>query len=357
VGIRSSPRVAAGFSVRFRAGGRDVEAVCQDLAVGGMLIRAAAALPVNAVVRVELALPGRERFAAICRVVHLRELAGGCAMGVQFLELPADGLQSVQEFIGEGVVVGPVLASPPLNLLVVDDDDRARAAASEPFSRRGDHVRAVCDGLEALTACLKERPDVVLLDVQMPRMDGWQFLRMCAARPSLSSLCVVFLTSLRGDDERLLAYQLGADDFVSKPFRAEELVARVDRVVARARDAGRVAPERKTLRVDLEHVALPSLLAFLEMEKKTGELLVLATSAARLWLRDGRIVRVEREGASSESDGRAQLTEVLRWRAGQFEFAACDVGGPDAFGSSTTALLIDLARVEDERAADEKGKR
>ncbi len=125
-------------------------------------------------------------------------------------------------------------------------------------------------------------------------------------------------------------------------------------MVARARDAGRVAPERKTLRGDLEHVALPSLLAFLEIERKTGELLLLGESTARCWLRDGRIVRVEREGAPSGIDARAQLAETLRWKGGQFEFAAVDVAGADEIGISTTNLLLDLARAEDERVAEEK---
>ena len=93
----------------------------------------------------------------------------------------------------------------------------------------------VLDGFEALAMCLKSAPDLILADLQMPRMDGWQLLRVVRGRPSLASVPVIFLTSVSDEDERLHGYQLGVDDFVVKPFRAPELGARIFGLLRRAR--------------------------------------------------------------------------------------------------------------------------
>ncbi len=360
VGIRENPRVAASFMVRYALQGEVHLARCIDLSLGGMSIGGDGALPMNAVVRMNLQLPERdEEIPIICRVVHVRDLPLGsvfpCAMGIAFLDLAGEGLAAIERYIARAEVVGPVLTSPPLSLLIVDDDREACERAGDPFLARGDSVRYATDGVEGLAACLRDPPDVLILDVNMPKMDGWQLLRMIGARPSLASMSVVFVTTMKGDDERLLAYQLGADDFIGKPARAEELLARVDRVMRRAREVGRTLPERKSLHGDLGHVALPSLLSFLEMEKKTGELLVLGEGTARLFLLDGKLLRVELEG--STADSRANLLQILGWTRGQFEFAAQDVSGADELRVGTTALLLDLARAADEAAQARDKKR
>ena len=174
--------------------------------------------------------------------------------------------------------------------MIVDDDHGCRTLAAQPFRTRGDYVRIAPDGFEALAQCLKETPDVIVSDVHMPRLDGWQLLRMCRARPTLSSVPFLFLTTLGGEQERLRGYQLGVDDYVSKPFRGKELQARVDRVVTRVQRASHALAEKKTLRGDLAQVTLPSVLGFLELEKKTGELLVIGPKPAHLFLRDGRLL-------------------------------------------------------------------
>jgi DNA-binding response OmpR family regulator len=360
VGIRENPRVAASFVVRYALQGEQHLARCMDLSLGGMSIAGDGGLPINAVVRMMLQLPDSDQeMPIICRVVHLHDLPPGsafpCAMGISFLDLAGEPLAAVERYIARAEVIGPVLTSPPLSLLIVDDDREACELAGGPFIDRGDSVRYAHDGVEGLASCLRDPPDVLILDVAMPKMDGWQLLRMIGARPSLASVSVVFVTTMKGDDERLLAYQLGADDFIGKPVRAEELLARVDRVMRRAREIGHPLPERKSLHGDLGRVALPSLLSFLEIEKKTGELLVLGEGTARLFLLDGRLLRVELEG--STSDSRANMLQILGWTRGQFEFAAQDVSGADELRSGTTALLLDLARAADEAAEARDKKR
>jgi CheY-like chemotaxis protein len=265
-----------------------------------------------------------------------------------------DCLALIEAFISERISADAARADAPvavkrLSVLVVDDDASCQKLASAPFRARGDYVRIANDGFEALGMCLKEPPDIILSDVNMPRMDGWQLLRMIRTRPTLASIPVIFTTTLSGEEERLKGYQLGVDDYVPKPYRSIELRARVDRLAARMQQQSRSLVERKTLRGDLQQVSLPSVLAFLEMEQKTGELLLLHEAPAKVFLVRGRPVHVEIEGAAPFLTQEELIFSLLGWTAGQFEFAVRDVTMPDELDTTFTALLLEHARRHDEQ--------
>jgi uncharacterized protein (TIGR02266 family) len=348
---RASARVEASFRVQYLTVDELVVAYASDLSRGGLFLATEQFLPLNAVVRVHLELPhGSGEIAVICRVVFLRDREGARqagsepGMGLEFLDLGADGLALLEQFIIELGSGGPVDARPPaprrLSVVVVDDEPHARQEAAAPFIARGDDVRTATDGFEALALCLKHVPDVLLTDVQMPRLDGWQLLRMVRARPSLSSVPVLFLTTLAGEHERLHGYQLGVDDYVAKPYQAEELLVRVDRLLLRTQRSGPPLVAKKTLRGDLEQVSLPSLLSFLEGERKTGELLILGERRASLLLHEGQLLTLELDGWPAPDPA---IFEVLGWSSGQFEFAAREVDGGEE-PRSPTALILEYAR-------------
>jgi DNA-binding response OmpR family regulator len=247
----------------------------------------------------------------------------------------------------------PIQAGPeqgPLRIVVADDDTRYREMAAEPFRRRGDTVHTANDGLEALSMCLKDPPDVILSDVQMPRMDGWQLLRLVRARPSLSSVPVVFLTTLGGEAERLLGYQLGVDAYIPKPYDPHALLVRVHQIVRRAKNSRTSPATRSTLRGEIAHVGLQSLFTFLEMERKSGVLLVIGNEVARVFFSAGKLLRAEIEGETPPLASRNAAMRVLDTTSGQFEFSPQDVTTKDELGMSVTALLLEHARLTDERA-------
>jgi hypothetical protein len=154
-------------------------------------------------------------------------------------------------------------------------------------------------------------------------------------------------TTLTDDPARLRGYQAGVDDYIGKATAVDELLLRVDRVLQRSQAAP--AGERRSLRGDLEHVALPSLLSFLAMEQKTGVLFIVADVSARVHLRGGEPLRVEIDQATVGADDPA-LYALLGWTRGQFEFAASDVVCPDDLHTSVNALLMEHARRTDESA-------
>jgi len=180
----------------------------------------------------------------------------------------------------------------------------------------------------------------------MPRMDGWQFLRMVRARPSLAASPVVFMTTMTGDEERLRGYQLGVDDYLSKPFVAEEMLARVDRLVQRIQRTSRPNVEKKTLRGDLMQVSLASVLSFLENEHMSGELLIVGKSRARMLLSEGKLLRTELNEPVPAAE---RPYVVLGWKRGQFEFVPQEIDvDPSDSPQSLTSLILEHARRSDE---------
>jgi DNA-binding response OmpR family regulator len=116
-------------------------------------------------------------------------------------------------------------------VLVVDDDPDIRGLLRELLDRRGFDVTEARDGQEALRAFFAERPDLVVLDVAMPVLDGWKTLERIR---ELSDVPVVMLTARTTELEKTRGLRAGADDYVTKPFGRQELLARIDAVLRRA---------------------------------------------------------------------------------------------------------------------------
>lgn len=121
----------------------------------------------------------------------------------------------------------------PTRVLVVDDEPKIREMLSRYLSADGFEVTEASDGDDALGLVEKVRPDVVILDVRLPRRDGFEVL---AELRRTSSAYVIMLTARAEEVDRLLGLSLGADDYVTKPFSPREVVARVKAVLRRARE-------------------------------------------------------------------------------------------------------------------------
>ena len=118
--------------------------------------------------------------------------------------------------------------------LVIDDEEDYRVIISEVLRGAGYEVRAGQDGAEGLELLKESAADVVLVDWMMPKMDGEQFCRAMRAIPGLKDIPVIMLTVKQTADEELEALHFGVDDFIVKPFKAAELLARVRAVLRRA---------------------------------------------------------------------------------------------------------------------------
>jgi two-component system, OmpR family, phosphate regulon response regulator PhoB len=119
-------------------------------------------------------------------------------------------------------------------VLVVDDDEAVRTVASWQLESDGFAVAQAGDGDEALSAIDTERPDLVVLDLSMPGLGGLDVLRRVRGAPVTAALPVIVLSGRSGETDRIVGLDLGADDYLVKPFSPGELAARVRSVLRRA---------------------------------------------------------------------------------------------------------------------------
>jgi two-component system, OmpR family, response regulator ChvI len=124
------------------------------------------------------------------------------------------------------------------NIALVDDDKNILASVSMLLEQEGYHVRTFSDGAAALTALTTAAPDLAILDIKMPRMDGLELLRRL--RQANAELPVIFLTSKDEEIDELMGLNAGADDYIRKPFSQRLLLERVRAVLRRAEGRGGV---------------------------------------------------------------------------------------------------------------------
>ena len=122
----------------------------------------------------------------------------------------------------------------PLTILVVDDDPGTRLAISDYLEMCGYSVITAADGQQALEMVESYRPHLMLTDIVMPRMNGYQLVRSVRQHPSLRLLPVIFLTERNKTEERIQGYQSGADLYLPKPFELQELGAAIRNLLERS---------------------------------------------------------------------------------------------------------------------------
>ena len=200
-------------------------------------------------------------------------------------------------------------------ILVVEDERDLSKLLKYNLEKEGYRVIAAADGESGLAAFRKERPDLVLLDAMVPKLDGFDFLKIVRQE---SKAPVMMLTARRSEVDRVLGLELGADDYVTKPFSVREVLARVKAILRRAGDAGRapagllrvgeleVDVERYETRVKGRPVSLTS--------KEFEFLKVLIQAGGRALSRDQLLEKIWGYDRSMEIDTRTVDQHVARLR-------------------------------------------
>ena len=150
-------------------------------------------------------------------------------------------------------------------ILVVDDEANIRDLARMYLEKDGYRVEAVTNGLDALAAVKQAPPALIVLDLMLPEMDGWEVCRRVRAE---SNLPILMLTARDDDIDKIVGLEMGADDYLTKPFNPRELVARVRAILRRTapdvdsdtpkvRRAGNVALDPSSREVTVAGVRVP----------------------------------------------------------------------------------------------------
>lgn len=162
-------------------------------------------------------------------------------------------------------------------ILLVDDDPNIRQLVSLYLTREGFEVQEAQRGDEALKQFKAAAPNLILLDIMLPGMDGWQ---VCREVRKVSNIPIIMLTAKDETFDKVLGLELGADDYISKPFETKELVARIKAVIRRYQSAE--APDKELvfpgLSINISHYTVAYMGRPVEMPPKELELLYFLAS-------------------------------------------------------------------------------
>lgn len=134
-------------------------------------------------------------------------------------------------------------------ILVVDDDQSLVRVVQAYLEKAGFQVLTAYDGETALHTLRRDRPNLVVLDLMLPDRDGWDITRLVRSDPILAKTPIIMLTARADDTDKIVGLELGADDYITKPFNPREVVARV-RSVLRRSQGGEASNQRKILQLD-----------------------------------------------------------------------------------------------------------
>lgn len=125
----------------------------------------------------------------------------------------------------------------PTKVLIVDDEEDVRANLSEFLGGNGFAAVEAADGEEALAKSFTEKPDLILLDLRLPKVDGYQVCQTLKGNPITSVIPIIMVTALNATPQKVKGIEYGADDYIEKPFDLEELLARIRMVMRRLQHA------------------------------------------------------------------------------------------------------------------------
>jgi DNA-binding response OmpR family regulator len=216
--------------------------------------------------------------------------------------------------------MGPVIVAPEapalvdsIRVLFIEDDEKLARLTARYLEKHGVEVVRECDGDSGVRASLRSVFDVILLDLMLPGMGG---LEVCKEIRSRSDVPIVMLTARLEEEDRVLGLELGADDYVGKPFSSRELLARIRAQVRRAR--GRTGPISKSLTVGplkLEIAAMRLTCSGRTVELTASEFALLRALAER----PGRVLSREQlldlaRGSAEEAFDRSIDVHIFRLR-------------------------------------------
>lgn len=212
-------------------------------------------------------------------------------------------------------------------------------------------VSVARDGPDALRQAQAILPDLILLDAMMPGLDGFEVAQALKADPATQDIPIIFMTARSRDEDKVRGLELGADDYLIKPIKREELLARVRNVLRRAETRRPApAPETSLMRGRLEMISLPNIIQALEAERRTGTLRV--TSGGRrgeILFAEGRIA----SALEGPRHGEAAVYRMLTWEEGEFALEPAAGAAPleALVTKSNQSLLLEGVRRLDEMAA------
>lgn len=232
------------------------------------------------------------------------------------------------------------------HLLLVDSDARNLRVLEVSLRKAGFSVTTAVDGYDALEKCAASSFDLVISDTRLPRLDGFGLCQRLKADPRYRDVPFIFLTAQRSVEDKVRGFELGADDYLTKPIYVKEIVTRVT-ILAQKREKELL--ERRDARAfsgSLADMGVVDLVQTFEMSRKTGTIRFTQPTGetARVYFREGKILDAE----LGRLVGEHAFYRLLNWQEGTFEIDFGPVDRPNRIQTSTQGALMEGMRRIDE---------
>ncbi len=233
-------------------------------------------------------------------------------------------------------------------ILIVDDNKTVRTLLSINLRKENFEVIEADNGAEALTMVDDQKPDLIISDILMPQMDGFEFCKRVRETSSIPLVPFIFLTSIDQVATELRGLRTGADDYLIKSnIKKEELVGKVETLLNKARDMQQASQEmQEGLYGKLSDLSLIDVLQLLMMNKKTGLLTLTAgEDKAEMVFNDGKLIHAEYK----QFVGEEAVYNLGEWRDGVFRFESQEIEVVPTIHTTTMNVVMEYCRVTDEK--------
>lgn len=232
------------------------------------------------------------------------------------------------------------------HILIVDDDQKSLRVLEISLKKAGFSVTTAANGIDALEKVAVSVPELIISDVKMPKMNGYQFCQRVKDDPKLSMIPFIFLTSQRSVEDKVRGLELGVDDYLTKPIYIRELIARVRLLLQKKeKESLEKVDQQNMFQGSLSDLGVVDLLQTIEIGRKTGQILL--TSGPRsgvMYVQNGRII----DASCGNLTGPRAVYRLLTWNDGTFKIDFKPVDRAETIELSTQGLIMEGMRRLDE---------
>ena len=226
-------------------------------------------------------------------------------------------------------------------ILIADDDEKVLALLKSSLQKAGYETSQALNGVKALALARKENPDLILADVAMPEMDGFELCKHIRDDPATEHIPFIFLTAKGELHDKVKGLNLGADDYISKPFHITEVTARIKTILQRMALLAQQASEtaESELQGNLGQMQMAEVLQTLTMSQKSGGLKLVnsAQKVGKIFFKNGDIVQASLDPYKGEE----AVYRILTWEEGFFKFDSEDRSSAPSIEKSMNSLLME----------------
>lgn len=238
-------------------------------------------------------------------------------------------------------------------ILIVEDEPGMIELLTVALEDEGYIISIANNGVEGLEQIEKEEPDLIISDVMMPGMNGFEFCQRLRNNPRTTSIPFIFLTAKKDVSDRVKGLNAGADDYISKPFHVVEVVARIKALLQRSERVKKVEnvastklkTETSALSGNLQEMSIGEVFQTITLTKKSGKLTVISGARrGEVYFQEGNVIHA----LVDRRKGEEAVYRLLTWKDGQFTFGAGTPPPTQTMKKSAEGLLMEGMRRLDE---------